>query len=50
MFFYTDTHESPWTVVKSNDKRRGRLEAMRYVLTQFDYPGKRPEVVASPTR
>ena len=48
MFFYTDTHESPWTVVKSNDKRRGRLEAMRYVLTQFDYPGKRPEVVGIP--
>jgi len=35
-------------VVKSNDKRRGRLEAMRYVLTQFDYPGKRPRWWAFP--
>ncbi len=40
MFFYTDTAESPWTVVKSNDKKRARLEAMRYVLSQFDYPSK----------
>jgi len=50
MFFYTDTHESPWTVVKSNDKRRGRLEAMRYVLTQFDYRARGPRWWASPTR
>ncbi|WP_420733455.1 polyphosphate kinase 2 [Brevibacterium luteolum] len=40
MFFYTDTPAAPWTVVKSNDKKRARLEAMRYVLNQFDYPGK----------
>ena len=29
MFFYTDTGDAPWTVVKSNDKKRARLEAMR---------------------
>ena len=29
MFFYTDTADAPWTVVKSNDKKRARLEAMR---------------------
>ncbi len=40
MFFYTDTGDAPWTVVKSNDKKRARLEAMRHVLNQFDYPGK----------
>ncbi|MCT1691315.1 polyphosphate kinase 2 [Brevibacterium sp. p3-SID960] len=40
MFFYTDTPAAPWTVVKSNDKKRARLEAMRFVLNQFDYPGK----------
>ncbi|MEV8158033.1 polyphosphate kinase 2 [Kocuria salsicia] len=40
MFFYTDTGDAPWTVIKSNDKKRARLEAMRYVLAQFDYPNK----------
>ena len=40
MFFYTDTGDAPWTVIKSNDKKRARLEAMRHVLTQFDYPNK----------
>ena len=38
MFFYTDTEHAPWTVVKSNDKKRARLEAMRWVLSSFDYP------------
>ncbi len=45
MFFYTDTGDAPWTVVKSNDKKRARLEAMRYVLSQFDYPNKDSSVV-----
>lgn len=40
MFFYTDTGDAPWTVVKSNDKKRARLEAMRHVLNQFEYPNK----------
>ena len=44
MFFYTDTADAPWTVVKSNDKKRARLEAMRYVLARFDYPEKDLEV------
>ena len=44
MFFYTDTADAPWTVVKSNDKKRARLEAMRHVLARFDYPEKDPEV------
>jgi polyphosphate kinase len=45
MFFYTDTADAPWTVVKSNDKKRARLEAMRYVLNRFPYEGKDPDVV-----
>ncbi len=45
MFFYTDTGDAPWTVVKSNDKKRARLEAMRYVLSQYDYPNKDQDVV-----
>ncbi len=48
MFFYTDTADAPWTVVKSNDKKRARVEAMRWVLTQFDYTGKDEDVVGTP--
>ena len=47
MFFYTHTGDAPWTVIKSNDKKRARLEAMRYVLSQFDYPSKDHEVVGT---
>jgi hypothetical protein len=35
-------------VVKSNDKKRARLEAMRYVLSRFEYEGKDHAVVGSP--
>ncbi len=48
MFFYTDTADAPWTVVKSNDKKRARLEAIRYVLHAFDYEGKDEQVVGTP--
>jgi polyphosphate kinase 2 len=48
MFFYTDTADAPWTVIKSNDKKRARLEAMRVVLNRFDYPDKDAEVVGEP--
>ncbi|RAO27362.1 Polyphosphate kinase [Micromonospora noduli] len=48
MFFWTDTADAPWTVVKSNDKKRARLEAMRHVLHRFDYTGKDAEVVGTP--
>ena len=48
MFFNTDTADAPWTVVKSNDKKRARLEAMRFVLHRFDYEGKDPDVVGTP--
>ncbi|EPX78704.1 polyphosphate kinase 2 [Salipiger mucosus] len=40
MFFYTDTADAPWTVVKSDDKKRARLECMRHALSSLDYPGK----------
>ena len=40
MFFYTDTADSPWTVVKSDCKKRARLNAMRYVLHRFPYTNK----------
>ncbi|GAA3673082.1 polyphosphate kinase 2 [Arthrobacter ginkgonis] len=48
MFFYTDTADAPWTVVKSNDKKRARLEAMRHVLSLLDYPDKNHRVVREP--
>jgi polyphosphate kinase 2 len=48
MFFYTDTADAPWTVVKSNDKKRARLEAMRHVLSRFPYEGKDKNVVGTP--
>ena len=40
MFFYTDTADSPWTVVKSDCKKRARLNAMRYVLHKLPYANK----------
>jgi polyphosphate kinase 2 len=48
MFFYTDLADAPWTVVRSNDKRRARLEAMRYVLSRVPYDGKDVQLVGQP--
>src|SRR5581483_8435000 len=48
MFFHTDQAEVPWTVVKSNDKKRARLEALRYVLSSIDYAEKDPRAVGQP--
>lgn len=48
MFFYTDTADAPWTIVKSKDKKRARLNCMKHFLASLDYPGKDPEVVGMP--
>ena len=48
MFFYTDTADSPWTVVKSDDKKRARINAMRYLLNSLDYPNKDEKIVYPP--
>jgi polyphosphate kinase len=48
MFAGTDTAWAPWTVVKSNDKKRCRLAALRWVLSRLDYPTKDPDVVGIP--
>ncbi|MFD5033005.1 polyphosphate kinase 2 [Streptomyces sp. NPDC058405] len=48
MFRATDTSAAPWTVVKTNDKRRGRLEAMRSLLWRFDYDNKDDMVIGEP--
>jgi polyphosphate kinase 2 len=48
MFFFTDLADAPWTVVKSNDKKRARLEAMRYVLSRIPYADCDEQVVGRP--
>jgi polyphosphate kinase len=48
MFHYTDTQHAPWTVVKSNDKKRARLEAIKHVLRKFDYDGKNEQAIGEP--
>ncbi|MGV0976606.1 MAG: polyphosphate kinase 2 [Azonexus sp.] len=40
MFFHTDTADAPWTVIKSNCKKRARLNALRYILHKLPYTNK----------
>ncbi len=48
MFFYTDTADAPWTIIKSNDKKRARLNCMLHFLNSIDYPDKDEDIVAAP--
>ena len=48
MFFYTDTADAPWTIIKANDKKRARLNCMRHFLSTLDYPGKDHDIVGEP--
>jgi len=48
MFGATDTDAAPWIVVKSNDKKRARINAMRHLLAKCDYDDKDHEVVGEP--
>ena len=48
MFRRTHHDLAPWTIVNSNDKKRGRVEAMRLVLSQLDYPGRDDVLVGVP--
>jgi polyphosphate kinase 2 len=48
MFAATDTEHAPWTVIKSNDKKRARLEALRVVLHRLPYDGKDADLVGEP--
>ena len=48
MFFYTDTADAPWTIVKSDDKKRARLNCIRHFLSTLDYPDKDMTVVQMP--
>jgi polyphosphate kinase 2 len=48
MFFYTDTADAPWTVVKSDDKKRARLNCMQHFLSALAYPNKDRAIVTCP--
>ena len=48
MFFYTDTADAPWTIIKSNDKKRARLNTMKHFLSSLDYPGKDESIAVAP--
>ena len=48
MFERTDTDHAPWITIRSNDKKRARLNAMRAFLNKFDYDGRDDSVVYDP--
>ncbi len=48
MFFYTDTADAPWTIIKSDDKKRARLNCMQYFLSSLPYPNKNTRLVTGP--
>ena len=48
MFRRTDKRHARWTVIRSNDKKRARLNAMRFFLSQFEYDGKDESAVGKP--
>ena len=48
MFFFTDTADAPWTIIKSDDKKRARLNCMRHFLSTLPYPNKDHHVVETP--
>jgi len=48
MLFYTDTADAPWTIVRSDDKNRARLNAIKHILHTIPYAGKDTDVVTAP--
>ncbi len=48
MFFHTDTADAPWTIIKSDDKKRARLNCMRHLLSSLDYPNKDARGIGAP--
>ena len=48
MFFYTDTNDAPWMVIKSDDKKRARLNCMQYFLHAMPYPNKDRRIAKAP--
>ncbi len=48
MFFHTDNPHTPWTIIKSDDKKRARINCMHYFLSRLDYPDKNETLVNQP--
>ena len=48
MFFHTDTGDAPWTIIKSDDKKRARLNCINHFLYTLPYPDKDTTVVTPP--
>jgi polyphosphate kinase 2 len=48
MFFYTDTPDCPWTIFKSDDKKRARINCMRFLCNSIDYPNKSGDLTVDP--
>lgn len=48
MFFYTNTADAPWTVIKSDDKKRARINCIRHFLYNLDYPNKDSNIAFEP--
>jgi polyphosphate kinase 2 len=48
MFFHTDIADTPWVVIKSDDKRRARINCLRHFLSALEYPDKNPAVATAP--
>jgi polyphosphate kinase 2 (PPK2 family) len=47
VFRFTHTPSTPWTVIRANDKRRARLEAIRFVLSSLQYADKNKKVIGT---
>lgn len=47
MFFSTHRKDAPWTIIKSDDKKRARLNCIRHFLSQLDYPEKDNEAIGT---
>jgi len=48
MFFHTDTGDAPWVVIKSDDKKRARINCLRHFLSLLQYPDRDPAVACAP--
>ncbi|MFT3986210.1 polyphosphate kinase 2 [Aestuariivirga sp.] len=48
MFFYTDTADAPWTIIKSDDKKRARINCMMHFLSSLPYPNKDRHLIKAP--
>ena len=48
MFFHTDTGDAPWVVIKSDDKKRARINCIRHFLSLLEYPDRDPGIACAP--